>query len=144
MVFQGVAYWHGSTPGKVNTLLAFRQYGMDNSPLPRYEFTYGDTLHLTRASNALGGVVEFDYDSTPWYYSTDARETYTIDYTFPGGVGQPCSYWSGNVGCNTQRLAVNGTAQSSQVPAIKPGGAYKVSATYDPLPAGVTLQVRPV
>ncbi len=52
-------YMEGDTP----TLIQVQDYGLGGTEaLPPTTFEYGDHMHLTRAENGYGGVVEFEYD----------------------------------------------------------------------------------
>ncbi|MBI5295074.1 MAG: hypothetical protein HY869_06330 [Chloroflexi bacterium] len=147
LVFPGVSAWHPDEQelGKVTTLVSFWQEGLP----PGYTFSYADKLHLTYAANGYGGSVQFDYDSNPnqvlyqpWYYNTNARQTYTAEFAFgPSGDMGLClnvpgyqGGWtalSGTVGCTLGGpLSVQGTGYNptSHSP-IRPGAYYKLTMT---------------
>ena len=150
-VFPGVSAQHPNNPtGKVTTLKSFRQVDSTGSVgLPPYTFEYADKLHLTKAYNGYGGSVSFDYDSDPnqvlyepWYYDTNARETYTAEFKFgPSGEMGLClkvpgnqGGWtalSGTVSCTTGGyLSVQGTGYNpTTFVSIRPGGYYKLTMT---------------
>jgi RHS repeat-associated protein len=85
IIFPGYTWSKG---GKTSTLKSVQQYGANNTTeSPKTTFTYGDNLHLTRATNGYGGTVEFDYEQ--WYHAADARGSYTIEQKF-GTSSYPC------------------------------------------------------
>ena len=142
--------WTGN--GYTNTLLSVQQYGVGGTgtPLPATTFRYEDNMHLTRAENGYGGVVEFDYEH--WKYTSEGRtsQTYEIDFTNASGGCDMGGFSGGDISCTTganNQLKLRGVSTNTTLlntwplynNAIRPGGAYKITApgSLDP---NVTLQ----
>jgi RHS repeat-associated protein len=151
VIFPGVEWTAG---GKTTTLRSVKQYGVGGAAsLPATTFAYADKLHLTRAENGYGGIVEFDYGL--WYYTADARPSFSVEVDF-GQPGRPCyggteAPWTdraGSIDCGDEDqdplhirgplgIATTGSIQnhiSSQYGVnqskdlVRPGGVYKVTA----------------
>ena len=67
---------HPGNGKKTLTLKSISEYGLGGTgtPLPAVQFFYADNLHLTRAENGYGGAVEFQYETTPWYYAPNGPD----------------------------------------------------------------------
>ncbi len=70
-------YWP-VTNGQTPTLVEIREYGLNGAgPLPSTTFTYGDSMHLTRADNGYGGYIAFYYSA--WYDTDSAHRLLKYD-----------------------------------------------------------------
>ncbi|HJS20596.1 MAG TPA: SpvB/TcaC N-terminal domain-containing protein, partial [Anaerolineales bacterium] len=147
IIFPGYTWSKG---GKALTLRSVQEYGVGGTTsLPATTFTY-DNMHLVEAANGYGGRVQFDYEL--YYYSADARHSYTRydrvglgQTTWQGGA----TYWpSGSCAgsskwdprtppidyedCDDGELTIRGTVLGTGFVGdelLRPGGVYKLAAT---------------
>ncbi|NOH04075.1 MAG: DNRLRE domain-containing protein [Chloroflexi bacterium] len=112
--------WPNLTSAYFETIVSIQEFGVNGTePLPATTFTYGDKMHLTRATNGYGGRVDFDYEI--WHSSSNkARQSYT-------------GYWTGNFNISDQSF---GTLPPV---VLKPGGAYYLNADIED---GKTMYLR--
>jgi YD repeat-containing protein len=101
--------------------------------LPANTFTY-DSLHLTQAENGYGGIIQFSYDSMPWYeVEATIYKTYskTGGCTYKNRVGyQPnlTAYHGGTATCNQNNGILTVTGQAYMPSGLlEPGSVYGVS-----------------
>lgn len=154
-IYPGYTYTGGD---KTLTLKYIGQYGVDgvgimgtsSEPITELNLTYGDQLHLTKATNSDGGRVEFDY--TPYTELGGTSESLITNYDF--GTTNNCPAISNNywhvyndyqwiggvwVECNVAdpALLVGGNAMAvntnvtygGDMQMVRPGGTYRLSAT---------------
>ncbi|HKZ55072.1 MAG TPA: SpvB/TcaC N-terminal domain-containing protein, partial [Anaerolineales bacterium] len=129
MIFPNVVW---PTGGRTPTLVEVQEYGLGGAAgLPPTRFVYGDPakngganggLHLTRAENGYGGVVEFGYDVWHGAESVDA------------GAKQ---VWSPPLRMWQTEVAANGLGR----PLIYPGATYHFRARLDGL-LGYSAQIK--
>ena len=163
LIFPGFTWTAG---GKTSTLKSVTHYGVGGTAaLPATTFTYGDNLHLTKVNNGYGGSVEFSY--APWYYATQARDSYTL-YQHFGKVGYMCRYddptpWGAAgtgsaVFCGDDHqggsLYVRGIGvagdfnnqlsssnQNRLTDIMKPGGVYKITTEFLTTESGMIVRI---
>ena len=127
--------------GKILTLVGIQEFGSDGTALPAVQFTYGDSMHLTRVNNGQGGLVDMAY--TDWQYrddvNKDIRTVATIFMTQDCINGPGASpTWTklgsnGTVRCDATKLLQVGEnpANASVAERVIPQSMIKPSARYN-------------
>ncbi|MBI5351758.1 MAG: hypothetical protein HZB50_03885 [Chloroflexi bacterium] len=130
-----------SAGGKTSTLLSVKEYGSDGSTLPAVQFTYGDSMHLTKVNNGQGGEVQMTY-ARRWKYFDDLNKDLRNFKTTFGSNGDECNYsnplttWervagTGVVRCSTPKyLLVGGSGNSATAVHTIPENMLKLGSFY--------------
>ncbi|MCZ7567370.1 MAG: hypothetical protein M5U01_02065 [Ardenticatenaceae bacterium] len=124
-VFPNVTWPANTNTGRTFSLDQIAEYGLNGAgPLPVTSFTYGDGLHLTRADNGYGGVVEFSY--APWY-ETESPKTATLKVgTWCSGEPPDSGGWQ-NGTCAGEGYDFHGEIYNDQVMKVfHPGAVYQL------------------